>query len=65
MTLNGLRKEHAQFWTPIGVCETFHAFPQLSALLLSEEQMNGGSTIGISQEDAFYSNSSRGRGRGR
>ena len=65
VTLNGLGREYAQFRTSIGVRETFPDFQELVALLLSEEQRNGGSAIGSSQESAFYSNQNRGRGRGR
>ena len=65
MTLNGLRREYAQFWTSIGVRETFSDFQELVALFLSEEQRNGGSATGSSQESAFYSNQNKGRGRGR
>ena len=56
MTLNGPGKEYAQFRTSIGVCETFPNFQELVALLLSEEQRNGGLAIGSSQDLAFYSN---------
>ena len=65
VTLNGLGREYAQFRTSIGVRETFPDFQELVALLLSEEQRNGGSATGSSQESAFYSNQNRGRGRGR
>ena len=56
VTLNGLGREYAQFWTSIGVHETFHDCRKLVALLLSEEQRNCGSATGSSQESAFYSN---------
>ena len=65
MTLSGFGREYAQFQTSIGVRETFLDFQKLVALLLSEEQRNGGSAIGSSQEFAFYSNQNKGRGRGR
>ena len=53
VTLNGLGREYAQFRTSIGVRETFPDFQELVALLLSEEQRNGGSATGSSQESAF------------
>ena len=56
VTLNGLGKDYAQFRTSIGVRETFPHFQELIALLLSEEQRNGGSATSTSQETAFYSN---------
>ena len=62
-TLNVLGREYAQFRTSIGVRETFPDFYELVALLLSEEQRNGGSAS--SQESSFYSNQNRVRGRGR
>ena len=43
VTLNGLGREYAQFRTSIEVRETFPDFQELVALLLSEEQKNGGS----------------------
>ena len=60
VTLNGLGREYAQFQTSIGVRETFPDFQELVALLLSEEQRNGGSATGSSQESAFYSNQNTG-----
>ena len=42
MTLNGIGRDNAQFPTSIGVHETFLDFQELVALLLSEEQRNGG-----------------------
>ena len=62
MTLNGIGKEFAQFWTSIGVHETFPDFKELITLLLSEEQRNGDLATGSSQESAFYSNQDKGRG---
>ena len=56
VTLNGLGREYAQFQTSIGVYETFPDFQKLFVLLLSEEQRNGVSATGSSQEFAFYSN---------
>ena len=41
VTLNGLRREYAQFRTSIGVRETFLNFQECIALLLSEERRNG------------------------
>ena len=63
VTLNGLGKEYIQFRTSIGVREKFLDFQEPIALLLSEEQRNGGSTTSTSQESAFYLNTDRGRGR--
>ena len=48
VTLNGLGKDYAQFRTSIGVRETFPDFQELIALLLSEEQRNGGSATSTS-----------------
>ena len=42
VTLNGLGREYAQFQTSTEVCKTFLDFQKLVALLLSEEQRNGG-----------------------
>ena len=56
MNSNGLRREYVQVRTSIGDHEAFLDFHELVALLLSEEQRNGGSAIGSSQEFAFYSN---------
>ena len=65
MTLNCVGREYTQFQTSIRVCKTFPHFQELVALLLSEEQRNGGSTIGSSQESAFYPNQYKGKGLGR
>ena len=62
MILNGLRREYAQFQTCIGVRETFPDSQELVALLLSEEQRNGGSTTRSSAKSTFYSNQDKGRG---
>ena len=37
LTLNGLGKDYAQFWTSISVREKFLDFEELIALLISEE----------------------------
>ena len=42
--------------------ETFPDFQEFVALLLNEEQRNGGLGIGSLQESMFYSNLGRGRG---
>ena len=44
MTLNGLGKDYAQFRTSISVREKFPNFEELIALLISEEQRNGGAS---------------------
>ena len=44
VTLNGLRKDYAQFRTSISVREKFPDFEELIALLISEEQRNGGTS---------------------
>jgi hypothetical protein len=65
MTLNGLGKYYSQFRTSIAVQKTFLDFQYLITLLISEEiRIVGTSSNGGSQESAFYSNSSRSRGRG-
>jgi hypothetical protein len=65
VTLNGLEKYYSQFRTSIVVRETFPDFQDLITLLISEEmRIVGTSSNGGSQENAFYSNSNRGRGRG-
>ena len=67
VTLNGLGKDYAQFRTSISVSEKFPDFEELIALLIFEEQRNGGasSSRGTSKETVFYSNVGRVRGRGR
>jgi hypothetical protein len=65
VTLNGLVKDYSQFRTSIAVRETFPDFQDLITLLISEEmRVVGTSSNGGSQENAFYSKSNRGRGRG-
>jgi hypothetical protein len=65
MTLNGLGKYYSQFRTSITVQKTFLDFQYLITLLISEEiRIIGTSSNGGSQKSAFYSNSSRSRGRG-
>ena len=56
VTLNGLVKYYAQFRTSISVRENFPDFEELIALLISEEQRNGGasSSRGTSKETVFY-----------
>ena len=49
-------REYVQFWTSIGVHETFPNFQGLIALLFSEEQRNGGLATESSQQSTFYSN---------
>ncbi len=65
MTLNGLGKDYCQFRTSIVVRETFLDFQDLITLLISEEiKVVGTSSNGGSQENVFYSNSNRSKGRG-
>jgi hypothetical protein len=65
MTLNGLGKDYSQFRTSITVRKTFPGFQDLITLLISEKmRIVGTSSNGGSQENAFFSNSNRGRGRG-
>jgi hypothetical protein len=65
MTLNGLGKDYSQFRSSVVVRETFSDFQDLITLLISEEmRIVGTSSNGGSQENAFYSNSNKGRGRG-
>jgi hypothetical protein len=65
VTLNGLGKYYSQFCTSIVVRETFPNFQDLITLLISEEmRIVGTSSNGGSQENAFYSNSNKGRDRG-
>jgi len=65
ITLNELRKDYSQFRTSIVVRETFPDFQDLITLLISEKiRIVGTSSNGGSQENAFYSNINRGRGRG-
>ncbi len=63
VTLNGLRKDYSQFCILIVVRETIPDFQNLITLLISEEMgVVGTSSNGGSKENAFYSNSNRGRG---
>ncbi len=65
VTWNGFGKDYSQFCTSIVIQETFPDFQDLITLLISEEmRIVGTSSNGGSQENAFYSNSNRGRGRG-
>jgi hypothetical protein len=65
VTLNGLGKDYSQFRTSIAVRETFPDFQDLITLLISEEmRVVGTSSNGGSQENDFYSNFIRDRGRG-
>ncbi len=65
VTLNGLGKDYSQFRTLIAVRETFPNFQDLITLLISEEmRIVGISSNKGSQENVFYSNTNRGRGRG-
>jgi hypothetical protein len=63
--LNGLGKDYSQFHTSIAVQETFSDFQDLITLLISEEmRIVGTSSNGGSQENVFYSNTNRSKGRG-
>jgi hypothetical protein len=65
VTLNGLEKNYSQFRISIVVRETFPNFQDLITLLINEDmRVVGTSSNGRSQENAFYSNSNRGRSRG-
>ncbi len=65
MTLNGLGKNYSQFCTSIVVRETFIDFQDLTTLFISEDmRIVGTSSNGESQENVFYSNFNKGRGRG-
>jgi hypothetical protein len=65
VTLNGLGKNYNQFRTSIAIRETFLNFQYLITLLISDEmKVVDTSSNGGSQENAFYSNTNRGRGRG-
>jgi hypothetical protein len=65
VTLNGLGKDYSQFRTLITIRETFPEFQDLITLFISEEmRIVGTSSNGGSQENVFYSNTNRGRGRG-
>jgi hypothetical protein len=65
VTLNGLGKYHSQFRTSIAVRKTFLNFQDFITLLISEEmKIVGISSNGRSQENVFYSNTNKGRGRG-
>jgi hypothetical protein len=65
VTLNGLGKDYNQFCTSIAVRKTFFNFQDLITLFISEEMtVVGTSSNGGSQENAFYSNSNKGRGKG-
>jgi hypothetical protein len=63
--LNGLGKYYSRFRTSIVVQETFLNFQDLIILLIREDmRIIGTSSNGGSQENAFYSNTNRGRSRG-
>jgi hypothetical protein len=65
VTLNGVGRNYSQFRTSIVVRKTFPDFQDLITLLISEEmRIVGTSSNGGSQENAFYSNTNRGRSRG-
>jgi len=65
VTLYGLGKDYSQFHTLIAIRETIPNFQNLITLLISEEmRIVGTSSNGGSQENAFYSNTNRGRGKG-
>ncbi len=65
ITLNGLGKDNSQFCTSITIRKTFLDFQDLITLLISENmRIVGTSSNGGSQENAFYSNINRGKGRG-
>jgi hypothetical protein len=65
VTSNGLGKDYSQFHTSIAVRETFPDFQDLITLFISEEmRIVNTSSNGGSQENVFYSNTNRGRGRG-
>ncbi len=66
VTLNGFGKNYSQFRTSIAIQKTFPNFQDLITLLISEEmRIVSTSSNGGSQENAFYSNTNRGRSRGR
>ncbi len=65
VTLNGLGKYYNQFRTSIAVQKTFPKFQDLITLLISEKmRIIGISSNEGSQENVFYSNTNRGKGRG-
>jgi len=65
MTLNGLEKNYNQFHTSIAIRKTFPNFQNLIILLISEEiRIVTTSSNGESQENAYYSNTNKGKGRG-
>ncbi len=65
VTLNGLGKDYSQFHISIAVRKTFINFQNLITLLINEEMIIvSTSSNGGSQENVFYSNTNRGRGRG-
>jgi len=67
--LNGLGKEYKPFKTSITIKENVPNFGDLVSMLIIEEKTLGEDSStqskNTSEEQAFYSNSSRGRGRGR
>jgi len=65
VTLNGLGKDYSQFRTSIAIRKTFIDFQDLiTQLIIEKMRIVGTSSNGGSQENAFYSNTNRGRGRG-
>ncbi len=65
VTLNGLGKDYSLFHISFAIQWTFSDFQDLITLLISEKMIIvGTSSNGGSQENAFYTNSNRGRGRG-
>ncbi len=64
LTLNGLGKYYIQLCTSIVVRETFPDFQNLITILISEEmRIASTSSNGGSQENVFYSNFNKNRGR--
>ena len=53
------------FQTSIGIRETFPSLNDLVAMLISELHIGADSSSNKNEEQAFYSNHSRGRGHGR
>ncbi len=65
ITLNELGKDYSQFRILITIRKTFFDFQDLITLLIIEEmKIVGISFNGRSQENVFYSNTNKGRGRG-
>jgi hypothetical protein len=65
VTLNGLGKDYSQFHISIIVRKTFPNFQNLITLFISEKmKIVGTSSNGGSQENVFYSNTNKSKGRG-